>query len=440
MATRNLTNKSLPRRTFLRAGGVAISLPLLDAMLPAVATAANKINFDVSNPPRRMVGICNNLGLLPEKFFPKVAGSDYELSAYLQLLEKHRDDFTVFSGVSHPDVDGGHPADICFLTAAPHPGSGGFRNTISLDQFIAERIGHLTRFPSLTLGVNVQKGQRSLSWTGAGVLIPCEEKPSIVYKQLFLQGSKRDIEQQLQKLEVGKSIMDAVAGQTKDLVRTLGPKDRDRVDQYLTAVRELETRLEAAEQWENIPKPTTKVPTPLDPSDPKEYMEKVRLMYDMARLALETDSTRAITIMLDSVNSPTIELQGTDITEGYHSLSHHGKNETKIKQLEAIDQWHMRLLHDLFANMKEIKEGNETLLDRTMIVYGSNLGNASTHVTTNLPVLFAGGGFRHGKHLAFDTKNNYPLPNLFVSMLHRIGIETDRFATSTGTMRGLEPV
>jgi len=286
----------------------------------------------------------------------------------------------------------------------------------------------------------VQKGQRSLSWTGSGVLIPCEEKPSSVYEQLFLQGSRKEIEQQLQKLEVGKSIMDAVAGQTKDLVRTLGPKDRDRVDQYLTAVRELELRLEAAEKWEQVPKPKTSAPTPLDPSDPKEYMEKVKLLYDMSKLALETDSTRAITLLLDSVNSPTIEVQGADIQEGYHNLSHHGKNEKKLQQLEAIDQWHMRLLDELFTNMKSVKEGNETLLDRTMIVYGSNLGNANTHVTTNLPVLFAGGGFKHGQHLAFDTQDNYPLPNLFVSMLQRMGLEVDKFATSTGTMRGLGTV
>jgi len=438
--TTSFTNKSLARRTFLRGVGVGLSLPLLDAMLPAVLTASQKSQFDPDNPPRRMLGICNNLGLLPDHFFPTSQGSGYELSPYLKLLEKHRNDFTVFSGVSHPDVDGGHPADICFLTAAPHPGSGGFRNTISLDQYIAERVGHLTRFPSLTLGVNVQKGQRSLSWTGSGVLIPCEEKPSSVYHQLFLQGSQKEIEQQLQKLEVGKSIMDAVAGQTKDLVRTLGPKDRDRVDQYLTAVRELELRLEAAEKWEQVPKPKTSVPAPLDPSDPKEYMEKVRLLYDMSKLALETDSTRAITLLLDSVNSPTIAVQGADIQEGYHNLSHHGKNDKKLQQLEAIDQWHMRLLDELFANMKSVKEGNETLLDRTMIVYGSNLGNANTHVTTNLPVLFAGGGFKHGQHLAFDTQDNYPLPNLFVSMLQRMGLEVDRFATSTGTMRGLGTV
>ena len=159
-----------------------MGLPLLDAMRPAISHGAE------AQKPRRMLGICNNLGLLPEKFFPAQdsVGPGYELSPYLKTLQDHRDDFTVFSGVWHPDVDGGHPADICFLTAAPHPGSGGFRNTISLDQFVAERLGHLTRFPSLTLGVNVQQGYRSLSWTGAGVLIPCEESPSQIYTQLFL--------------------------------------------------------------------------------------------------------------------------------------------------------------------------------------------------------------------------------------------------------------
>ena len=432
-----LNNKALPRRTFLRGLGVGLSLPMLDAMRPAVVRASEAAD-ELHNPPRRMFGICNNLGLLPEQFFPTQTGRDYKLSPYLKTLEKHRDDFTVFSGVSHPDVDGGHPADICFLTAAPHPGSGGFRNSISLDQLIAERIGHLTRFQSLTMGVNVQQGQRSLSWTGAGVLIPCEEKPSKIYEQLFLQGTTDQIATQVRKLELGQSIMDAVAGQTKSLVKKLGPRDRERVDQYLTGVRELEQRLLAAEQWEQVPKPTTSDASPLDPSDPKEYMEKVRLLYDMARLAFENDSTRAVTLMLDSVNSPAIDIAGTDITEGYHNLSHHGKNDDKLHQLKAIDQWHMRLLDEMFTSLKSVQEGNESLFDRTMVVYGSNLGNANTHVTTNLPVLFAGGGFRHGQHLAFDNDDNYPLPNLYVSMLQRMGLEVDKFATSTGTMRGLQ--
>lgn len=433
-----VSNRSLPRRTFLRGLGVGLALPLLDAMTPAIVRASEATTSSASAPPRRMLAICNNLGLLPEKFFPSQAGKQYELSPYLQTLRDFRDDFTVFSGVWHPDVDGGHPADICFLTAAPHPGSGGFRNTISLDQYLAERVGHLTRFPSLTLGVNVRQGQRSLSWTGAGVMIPCEEKASEIYKQLFLQGAASDVDRQVRRLQLGQSIMDAVAGQTRDLSRQLGPRDRDRLDQYLTGVRDLEQRLISAQEWEHKPKPTAPVAAPLDPTDPREYMEKVRLLYDMSRLALETDSTRLITIMLDSVSSPAIHIEGTDITDGYHNLSHHGKNQEKLSQLEAIDQWHMKLLGEMFGKMKATKENGESLLDRTMVLYGSNLGNANTHVTTNLPVLFGGGGFKHGQHLAFDTQRNYPLPNLFVSMLQRMGVEADRFSTSTGTMRGLE--
>lgn len=426
------TRRAVSRRTFLRGAGVALSLPMLDVMRPAFAREPGP-----AAAPRRVFAVCNNLGLLPEEFFPAGAGRGYELSPYLQLLSDHRDDFTVFSGVSHPDVDGGHPADNCFLTAAPHPGNAGFRNTISLDQYAAERVGHLTRFPSLTLGVNVARGQRSLSWTGTGALLPCEEKASDVFRKLFLQGSEAEVRAQVRQLDRGRSVMDAVAGQLGDLRRTLGATDRERLDQYLGGVRDLEKRLVAARQWETRPKPAVAARPPVDPADPREYMEKVRLMYDTARLAFETDSTRFVTLMLDSVNSPAIEVDGKNLTEGYHNLSHHGKSPAKLAQLKAVDRWHMKLLGELFGKLKGFREGGETLLDRTMVLYGSNLGNANTHVTTNLPVLLAGGGFRHGQHLAFNRERNYPLPNLFVSMLRQLGLEVDRFASSTGTMRGL---
>lgn len=423
------------RRQFLRGAGVALALPLLARRLESMAHGG-----EPGGEPRRMLAICNNLGLLPEKFFPAAdqLGRSYEPSPYLKHLDHHRNDFTVFSGVWHPDVDGGHPADNCFLTAAPHPGSGSFRNTISLDQFAAERIGHLTRYPSLTLGVNVQQGQRSLSWTGSGVLIPCEEKPSEVFKRLFLMGSPAEIREQERRLALGQSIMDTVAGQAQRLRKQAGVRDRERLDQYFTGVRDLESRMEKAREWEGRPKPKVSQEQPHDASSPKEYLDKVRLMYDMAALAFETDSTRLITLMLDSVNSPAIEVAGAEITDGYHNLSHHGKSEAKLKQLEAIDLEHMRLLDRLFKRLRSVRESDSTLLDRTMILYGSNLGNANTHVTTNLPVLLAGGGFKHGQHLGFDRQRNYPLPNLFVSMLQRMGIESDKFATSTGTMRGLE--
>src|SRR6266576_4653463 len=202
------TRPALSRRRFLRGAGILLSLPMLDAMTPAFAAVAKRVAADAmpGGKPRRFFGICNNLGLLPDHFFPKESGRDYPLSPYLEVLKAHRNDFTVFSGVSHPDVDGGHPADNCFLTAAPHPGRGSFRNTISLDQYMAERIGHLTRFPSLNLGVNVEQGQRSLAWTSSGVLIPSEEKASEVFKRLFIQGSEEEIEAQERRLELGQSV------------------------------------------------------------------------------------------------------------------------------------------------------------------------------------------------------------------------------------------
>jgi hypothetical protein len=332
-------------------------------------------------------------------------------------------------------VDGGHPSDISFLTAAPHPGSSSFRNTISLDQYIAERIGTFTRFPSLTLAVN---GNRSLSWTGSGVAIPPEQSAAGVFRQLFLQGTPEQIEAQIRQLDTGRSILDAVADQAKDLQRNVGAGDRSRLDQYFTSVRDLESRLQASRGWEHKPKPVVKVSEPVDPASPAQYMAKVKLMYDLARLAFETDSTRAITLMLNSVGTPVLQIEGATITDSYHNLSHHGKAEDKLGQLQVVDEWHMKLLAELFNDLKAVREGDQTLLERTMILYGSNLGDANAHSTTNMPTLFAGGGFRHGQHLAFDTKQNYPLPNLFVSMLQRLAIEENRFASGSGTMRGLE--
>ena len=375
-------------------------------------------------------------GLRPDLFFPTGTGREYVASPYLKLLEAHRNDFTVISGVSHPNVDGGHPSDISFLTAAPHPASSSFRNTISLDQYIAERIGTLTRFPSLTLAVN--GAARSLSWTGTGVAIPPEERASDVFNQLFLQGTPEQVEAQIHRLDTGRSILDAVADQAKELQRNVGARDRSRLEQYFTSVRDLEHRLQESREWERKPKPVVSVAAPGELASPAQYMDKLKAMYDLARLAFETDSTRAITLMLNSVATPVVTIPGETITDSYHNLSHHGKAEEKLAQLKVLDEWHMKLLANLFSDLKAVSEGGESLLDRTMILYGSNLGDANAHSTTNLPTLFAGGGFRHGQHLAFDRAQNYPLPNLFVSMLQRMGLEEDKFASSTGTMRGLE--
>jgi len=433
------TRRPLSRRSFLRGAGIVLALPLLNSMLPVFAKGKG-----FSSPlaphgrPRRMFAICNNLGLLPGQFFPTGTGYDYQASPYLSLLKDHRRDFTVFSGVSHPSVDGGHASDVCFLTGAPHPGGGMFRNSISLDQHIAENVGVHTRFPSLTLGVNTRT--RSLSWTSSSVPIPPEDKAASVFQQLFIQGTPAEVDAQVRKLDTGRSILDTIADQAQGLRQTLDPRDCERLDQYFTSVRDLEHRLQASRGWEHKPKPVVHVPTPIDPSDPAEYMAKVKVMYDLARLSFETDSTRVITLMLDGVASPVLDIPGTRITDDYHNLSHHGQMETKIAQLKAIDHWHLTLLGQLLANLKAVGEGEETLLDRTMVLYGSNLGDASAHITTNQPTIFAGGGFRHGQHLAFDTAptSNTPLANLFVSVLQRMGLDEGKFASSTGRMPGLE--
>src|SRR5258708_10659003 len=288
------TRRPISRRRFLQGAGIALSLPLLNVMVEVLARRALSGSPLVPNPkPRRMFGICNNLGLLSDQFFPTGAGRDYIASPYLEMLKNHRNDFTVFSGVSHTNVDGGHPADICFLTAAPHPGSSAFRNTISLDQHIAEHIGVLTRFPSLTLSVNTQT--RSLSWTGSGVAIPPEDKAANVFKQLFIQGTPAEVEAQVRKLDTGRSILDTIAEQAKNLHRNLDAHDRNRLDQYFTSVRDLERRLQASRGWEKKPKPIVNAPFPIDPESPAEFMAKGKVMYDLARLSFETDSTRQIT-------------------------------------------------------------------------------------------------------------------------------------------------
>jgi hypothetical protein len=431
------TRPPMSRRHFLRGAGIALSLPFLDSMIAPFARAAQTLPQMPQATPRRIFAVCNNLGVLPAHFFPRGQGRDYAPSPYLNLLKEHRDDFTVFSGVSHPNVDGGHPSDVSFLTTAPHPASSSFRNTVSLDQFIAEHIGVQTRFPSLTLAVN---GGRSLSWTGTGVGIPPEQSASQVFRQLFFQGTPAEVQARIRELDTGRSILDTVARQAKLLQRDVGANDRSRLDQYFSSVRDLEQRLLASRGWENKPKPIVSASEPVDPTSPAQYLDKVKVMYDLVRLAFETDSTRAVTLMLNSVGTPVVQVEGATISDGYHNLSHHGKAEDKLAQLKIIDEWHMRLLAGLFAELKSVREGDTRLLDRTMILYGSNLGDANAHSTNNLPVLFAGGGFRHGQHLAFDTQQNYPLPNLFVSMLQRMGIEATAFGSSTGTMRGLEMV
>jgi hypothetical protein len=413
----------LSRRSFLHAAGVSLALPWLEA----VAGAQTK----TAQPPRRMVCICTPLGLHPPLFFPEKAGRDFAPTPYLGVLKEFHDNLTVISGLSHPEVGASHDSIFSFLTAAPHPElRAGFRNSISLDQLAAEHIGGETRHASLVLSCE----GFSLSWTRSGALVPSDCFPSSVFARLFLEGRPDEVQAQARRLRDGRSILDTVREQSRQLQTGLGSSDREKMDEYFTSVRELEQRLARAEEWSKKPKPKVDAKQPQNIANSADLVGRARLMFDLIHLALQTDSTRLITLLLlgTSLVPP---IQGVSL--GHHDLSHHGQDPSKIAQLKTVEIEKLRTFAEFLKKLKDSKEGSETLLDRTQVFFSSNLGNASTHATKNLPIILAGGGYRHGQHLAFDPKSPAPLSNLYVSMLQRLGVEVDRFGSSTGTLTGL---
>ena len=421
--------KPFSRRRFLQGAGVTLALPLLECMTPVFGRAAE------AKAPRRLLIISNNLGFLPKPFLPKTTGRDYELSPTLAPLADVKNEISIFSGMSHPDVNGGHSAENCFLTAARGPTKSGFRNQISLDQFAVEKLGQLTRFPTLNLGVNIDKANRSLSWTRDGVLLPAEDSAPALFRRMFVQGDPEAVKKQLNRLDERGSILDTLMDHTKKLSRTLGSEDRSRLDQYLTSVREVEERLLTAREWELKPKPVTTLPEPEDIRDKKLIFDKLDLMLAMSQLAFESDSTRVITLMVDAFATPAFKIHDEEnTTEGYHGLSHHGQAPDKVRQLADADRQQMVILQKLIKNLAAKREDGARLLDRTTVLFGSNMGDANKHDNTNLPIILTGGGLKHGTHHAFKPDNNAPLCNLFVTLLQNLGVEASAFGSSTGVV------
>ena len=419
---------TLSRRTFLRGAGVALTLPLLEAMTPARVLAAAPSAL----PPRRMICINTSLGLHTPNLFPAQTGEGYELTPYLEPIQEFRNDFTVFSGLSHPEVDGGHPTELCYLTSAPHPRADNFKNTISLDQYAIEQLVPDTRFGSLVLSSSSSRG---LSFTRSGVPIPAEERPSRVFKSMFIDGTPAEIKTQVQRLKQGESIMDTLLGEAKDFQKGLGQQDRRKLDEYFSSVREVEQRMLKAQDWTRRPKPHVDAKPPVDIASSVEVPARVRLMIDLMHLALQTDSTRFITFALNGLNAVPV-IPG--VTQDWHNLSHHGQDPAKLAELRVIEVQQMQLFGELLTRLKGTREQDGTLLDRTIVMFGSNLGNASSHDNRNMPVIVAGGGFRHGRHLAFDPQKHPPLCNLYVQFLRRLGADVDAFGSSSGTIPGFE--
>lgn len=418
--------RKLDRRTLLRGSGIALAMPWLNAMLPAFASSED------AAPARRFVSMTLGLGLLPDNLFPESAGKDYKASRYLEGIQDIREQFSIVSGVSHPRVSGGHRAEASLLSAAPMSAAAASKNSISMDQLLAKHLGHQTRFPSLVLGLS---GSNSPSYTQNGSMLPAEDSPSKLFSKLFVNDAPAEQKLQIERARQGQSIMDLVAEDAKALQRQLGRSDRDRLDSYFSSVRELENRLQASEAWSSRPKPKVDAEMPIDIRDGNDFIGRQKLMSDMVRLALATDSSRFITLHLGG-SGGVLPIKG--VHEGYHTLSHHGKDKKKLEQLALVENEIIGAWGEFLRSLHGTSDVGGSLLDNTTVLLTSNLGNASNHDNKNMPVLLAGGGFEHGQHLAFDRNQNYPLPNLYLSVLQQTGLQVERFATSTGTMSGLK--
>jgi hypothetical protein len=426
------------RRFFLRATGITLALPLLESLSTRVLGAGIAVGSKSgkavgSTRPTRLVCIGNMLGFYGPQFFPKQTGRGYELPLLLQPLAPHQDKLTLYSGLDH-GVKGGHFAIHSFLSGVRQVDAKGMpEGNISLDQRAAETIGGATRFPSLTLGSEDGiHGGCMMCWTRSGTRVPTIPGPKELFNRLFIDDSDHDRGRSSDRFALHGSILDAVNGDAKSLNRHLGKRDQEKLDEYFTSVRDVEKQMELGKRWANVPKPKAGMKQPENTG----FVSDLPVMYDLIALALQTDSTRIATLEVGGG----FEAAAFGIRQDYHKLSHHGQVQESIEALLKLEKYQMEQFARFLAKLKTLEDGDGRLLDHTMVLFGSGMGNANAHTNNNLPVILAGGGYKHGEHRVYPEKGlgRVPLCNLYLSLLQRFGVETNRFGLSTGTMKDLE--
>ena len=384
-------------------------------------------------PKRRMVCIGNMLGFYPEAFWPeKSVDPTLESSRTLKPLQPLQKDLTLISGLDH-GVNGGHFSIHAFLSGVRAADAKSMPDgNITVDQRAAEALVGQTRFSSLTVGSQDGiHGGCQMSWTRSGTRVPPIPGPQQLFRKLFVTEDAQNQKRAADRLNLHGSILDAVLGDAHALQPELSQIDRHKLDEYFTSIRDVEQRLELRRQWLDIPKPKPPIAEPKN----SDMVTDLPLLYDLIALAIQTDSTRIATLELGG----DFESRPFGYSSGYHALSHHGHVQESIDALIEMETYQVTEFARFLGKLKSLSDENGSLLDQTMVLFGSGMGNANSHTNNNLPVVLAGGGFRHTGHLAFDAdeKGRPPLTNLFVTMLQQMGVETDRFATSTGTLRGL---
>ena len=411
-----------------------MSLPFLEAMTGKASAA------ETGETPVRMVCVGNNFGYVPDLFFPTETGTDYVLPGQLEVLERHREEFSILSQLDHGQEGvGGHGGVHAFLSGILSKNSKGFAEAnITVDQKAAEHVGTATRYSSMQMGCGTSIGNR-LRWTASGAAIPPVEDPSTLFSLLFQEPEAKNLGLLKEAHIRQKSILDLVKTDADRLKRQIGKTDQEKLDQYFTSVRDLEKRLTQSQAWLVKPKPKVDYELPAE-ADDFDFVERLPLYYDLIALALQTDSTRVITLEVSGIGNNS---GGLPLTKGYHQLTHHGRVASYIEELSIIEKVHTAAFADFLDTLRSVEEPNgKSLLDNTMTLFGSGMGNASSHSNKDLPLILAGGGFKHGQHIRFEKDKSRGTQtmacNLYVSMLQRFGMEIDQFNTSTGTLTGLE--
>ena len=416
------TTRNLSRRRFLcqsTSAGALLPIPHFLSLGNSAAEAAS---------PHRFVVLHNPLSFYNPAFFPEKTGLDFETPRLLKPLDPLRGNYTVFRGLDHPDVEGGHSLTSTLLTGINYEHLPSKRHTISLDQLIADKVGTATRFDKLVVG------NTPISYDVNGTQCP----DRIIYardffRRLFVtdETRRRELDKSIAQK---RSIIDAVRAEAKGLGGKLNHADRERLDHYLTAIRVLEERMAKQRKWNGIEKP--KPPEGLREQAPSSVMHvEMHNQFDLAVLALQTDSTRVMTMDFGVGGSPTIP--GVNLTHTYHQLSHHGKEPEKVEQLLAIEDAHMKEVGKFLEKLSATKDINgQSLLDTTTVLISSGMGNAHSHSNQQLPVLIVGGGFKHRGYVNLSDRD-IPLCNLYVNFAQKMGLDCEQFASSSGSFTEL---
>ncbi len=416
------------RRTFLRGVGVSLALPAFETFAAAAGSPSKAKRFVCASP---------NYGMYPGTFFPEKTGSDYAMPSLLKPLEEHRDELTIFSNLDHPGVGGGHGCSNTFLNGVEmKDAKDNPQQLLSLDQHLAEQLGQDTRFPSLLLGSG------GFSWSRAGIRLPTDLDPARIFAKLFIEDQDKVKAQTRQFLAEDASILDVVLEDAKRLNHRLSKSDQEKLDEYLTSVREVERKLQRQNEWIDVAKPKVK-DSVIQGGDDDDvivdltYPYNTAVLYDLMVLALQTDSTRVISYGHPGGNR-LFPFEG--ITLGYHSLTHHGKRPDLLKELTIIESFYAAQFSRFLTKLKSSKDSEgRSLLDSTVVLFGSGMGNASSHSSRNLPIMVAGGGFKGGQHHSFERsgRDGRPLSDLFVTILQQLGLEEENFSTSQGNLNHL---